>query len=34
MNSCNKIGTDLSNAQKCRYPDPEHNTKVNDFDVK
>ena len=29
-----KIGTDLSNAQKCTYPDPEHNTKINDFDVK
>ena len=34
MTSCNRIGTDLSNAQKCRYPDPKHNTKINDFDVK
>ena len=34
ITSCNQIDTDLSNAQKCRYPDPEHNTKVNDFDVK
>ena len=34
MTSCNQTGTDLSNAQKCRYPDPKHNTKINDFDVK
>ena len=32
--SCNQHGTDLSNAQKYRYPDPKHNTKINDFDVK
>ena len=34
MTSCNRIDTDLSNAQICRYPDPGHNTKINDFDVK
>ena len=34
MASSNQIDTDLSNAQKCRYPDPKHNTKINDFDVK
>ena len=34
MTSCNRNGTDLSNAQKFRYPDPKHNTKINDFDVK
>ena len=34
MTSCNEIDTELSNAQKCRYADPEHNTKISDFDVK
>ena len=34
MTSFNQIGADSSNAQKCRYPDPEHDTKINDFDVK
>ena len=34
MTYCNESDTDLSNAQKCTYPDPEHNTKISDFDVK
>ena len=34
MTYSNQIGTDLSNPQNCRYPDPKHNTKINDFDVK
>ena len=34
MTSFNQIGADSSNAQKCRYPDPDHDTKINDFDVK
>ena len=34
MTFCNEIDTDLSNAQKFRYPDPEHKTKIIDFDVK
>ena len=34
MTSSNQIVADLSNGQKCRYPDPQHYTKINDFDVK
>ena len=34
MTYCNESDTDLCNAQKCTYPDPEHNIKINDVDVK